>query len=152
MISLRKRLGGIGNFPYRPIGVFMSGTRWFLSDYRYLSISVKIEHSDIEAPVGSFTGYILAVAIRPLIAPRVSSLWTLPFRWLHFVALITSFSSFSLNCDIVQTDEECEYPDPGYPGPAHLAGAIWRSFILNGVSRLEHLASKFYYWLISLRF
>ena len=95
---------------------FMSGIRWFLIDQRYLSISIKLEFSDPEAPVEAFTAYIADIAPRPLFAFHIASLWTAPFRCLHFAILLTSFESFSPNSDILETDDECIYPSPGYAG------------------------------------
>ena len=104
----------------------MSGARWFLIDFRYLSVSVKIEYSAPDAPVEAFTAYILDITLRPLFALHIASVWTAPFRCLHFCFLLTSFESFSFNSDLLETDEECIYPSPGYPGLDHLLATIWR--------------------------
>ena len=110
----------------------MSGIRWFLIDRRYLSISVKLEFSAIDAPVEAFTAYILDITLRPLFAFHVASIWTAPFRCLHFTILLTSFESFTFNSDILETDEENVYPAPGYPGAAHLANRIYRNLFFSG--------------------
>ena len=116
----------------------MSGIRWFIIDQRYLSISIKVEYSALDAPVEAFTAYIFDVTLRPLFALHIASVWTAPFRCLHFCFLLTSFESFSLNSDLLETDEDCIYPSPDYPGLPQLLERIWRIlFFYVVISALE---------------
>lgn len=59
-------------------------TRWFLIDYRYLSISVKVDWTNPELPVEPFTGYSLDFPLMPLFIIHIVSLWVAPFRCFRF--------------------------------------------------------------------
>ena len=106
-------------------------TRWFLIDYRYLSISFTVDWPNADLPVEPFTGYSLDISPMPLFIIHIVSLWTGPFRCWHFAFLCTSFPNFTFNSDILETDETCIYPAPGFPGLPNLLDAIWRHIVFE---------------------
>ena len=107
------------------------GARWFLVGNRYFSISVKVEWPNYEMPIEPFIGFILDIPIRPLLIIHIVSLWTGPFRCLRFAFLCTSMPDFEFHSDILETDEDCVYPAPGYPGALDLLLTIWAECVFE---------------------
>ena len=106
-------------------------TRWFLIDYRYLSISVKVDWPNPELPVGPFTGYSFDFSIRPLFIMHIVSLWAAPFRCFQFAFLRTSIPDFTFRSDVLDTEESRIYPAGGYPVTLDLLHSLWRYFVFE---------------------
>ena len=108
-------------------------SRRFIIDRRYLPISIRIEYTDVEQPVGRFAGYILDIDTAHFTI-QIVSLWTVPFRCLRFELLLTSPPSFAFNSDISETDETFEDPAAGYPDASDIADSIRGRLLLGYVS------------------
>ena len=106
-------------------------TRWFLVDYRYFSVSVKVLWPDPTLPIEPFAGYILDISIRPLVICHIVSLWRGPLRCFRFAFLCTSMPNFEYHSDILETDDTCVYPAPDYPGAGDLVRVIWKTFVFE---------------------
>ena len=112
--------------------------RWFLVDWRYLSISFKHEGPDIEDQDPQHC-WIFDLTLRPIFTLHIASVWNGFPRCINFVILCTSFPGFSYQSDILETDESCIYP---FPGPSALTFAlyIWdiiATFLANQWERMK---------------
>ena len=104
--------------------------RWFLIDFRYLSIWVTYEtpvdpHDFVRAR------YLFDISLRPLVAFHIASVWNGFPRCVDFAIVITSFASMTIATDLLDTDETCTYPAPGFPGALDLACALWAYFVFE---------------------
>ena len=104
--------------------------RWFLIDRRYLSIWVTYE-----TPVDPLdivrARYIFDISLRPLVAINIVSVWNGFPRCVDFAIVITSFASITIATDLLDTDETCIYPAPGFPGALDLAHHLWAYFVFE---------------------
>ena len=77
-------------------------TRWFLTNPRYLAISVTLDGPDPENP-NSLRVFCFDISLRPVLALHCASTWTAFGCCENFVFLITPFASFSFVSDHLDT-------------------------------------------------
>ena len=105
-------------------------SKWFLIDYRYLSISFTVDGPDLESP-NVLPTLIMDISIRPLFAVHISSMWDGCFRCTHFLIICTSFRSINFECDILETDEFFQYPRHNHSSGMALVIRMWEIGVLN---------------------
>ena len=80
-------------------------TRWFPINTRYLSVSLTLDGPGAENPDG-IRVFILDISMRPIFALHCASTWESFGACQNFVFLITSFATFSLVSDHLDTYTE----------------------------------------------
>ena len=121
-------------------------TRWFIIDYRYFSVSVKIDWPNNDLPVEPFIGYTLDISARPIFIVHIVSLWAGLFRCCHFAILCTSFPNSAFNSDIFETDEECIYPAEGYHGAPEFLHTIRAAIVFEARLRAIWISGHVTHW------
>ena len=102
--------------------------RYFLVDFRYLSIWITIETPEPNWD-NRYWAFYFDLSVRPIFAIHIASIWRSFSQCVDFALACTSFQSMTITTDLRDLDETCIYPAPGTLGACDLIIHFWESFI-----------------------
>ena len=116
--------------------------KYFIVDYRYLSIWITVETPEPAWNVQTWT-FLVDVSVRPIFAIHIASIWTSSTRCADFAIILTSFRSMIIHTDLNDTDETCIYPCPGFHNGFDLVVHIWEAFVRGPATSCNNMIKRY---------